>query len=103
MVNFGVLWFGVYIALVIALLVCVLRASSKATHESRPVYAGLLIFGFYFALGSLNLPYPIIFPINALFFLLFFLVAFRKIAEGDRGTARSRKLELAESLSKSHR
>lgn len=100
MVNFGVFWFGAYLALVIALLVCLLRAASKATHKSKPMYAGLLLFGFYFAIGSLNLPFPIIFPINALFFLFFFLVAFRKIAADDRVTARSRKLDLAESLSK---
>jgi hypothetical protein len=95
MVNFGVLWFVAYLALVTALLVCLLRASSKASAESRPVYAGLFAFGLYFAVGSLNLPFPIIFPINALFFLFFFLVAFGKIGADDREPTRFRRLESA--------
>jgi len=70
--------------------------------ESKPVYVGLLLFGFYFAFGSLNLPFPIIFPINALFFLLSFLVAFRKIGADDRVTARFQELKLAASPSKAN-
>jgi hypothetical protein len=100
MVNFGLLWVGAYLALITALLICLRRASLTATHESKPVYAGLLLFGYYFAFGSLNLPFPIIFPINALFFLFFFLVAFRKIAVDDRAAAPCHKLELAEALAK---
>jgi hypothetical protein len=87
MVNFGILWFAAYLVLVITLLIYSVRANRTATPECRPVYAGLLLFGCYFAVGSLNLPFPIIFPINALFFLLLFLVAFRKIVADDRPMA----------------
>ena len=86
MVNFGVLWFGAYLVLITALLFYMQRASAKARPDARPVYAGLLLFGCYFAFGSLNLPFPLIFPINALFFLFFFLVAFRKIEAADHAT-----------------
>jgi hypothetical protein len=79
LVNFGVLWFGAYLLLIAALLICLWRAFSKAVPEAKPVYAGLLLFACYFSVGSLNLPFPIIFPINALFFMLLFLSAFGKI------------------------
>lgn len=100
MVNFGIVWFGAYLVLVTALVICLRRSCSKATPAAKPVYAGLLLFGYYFAFGSLNLPLPIMFPINGLFFLFFFLVAFRKIAVDDRAVAPSHKLELAEALGK---
>jgi hypothetical protein len=91
-VNFGVLWFGVYLILIGALLISLWRASAKSTPETEPIYAGLLLFGFYFAFGSLNLPFPIIFPVNALFFIFFFLVAFGKIVPQNCTTAASGKL-----------
>jgi len=98
LVNFGVLWFAGYLVLVVALLMYLRRASAKAARESKPVYAGLLLFGYYFAFGSLNLPLPIIFPINVLFFLFFFLVAFGKIGADTHGTVASSKLPLAQAL-----
>jgi len=81
-VNFGLVWFGVYVSLITALLIRVRRSFSKATFEVKPVYAGLLIFGYFFAFGSFGLPFPLKFPINAIFFILFFLVAFGKITPG---------------------
>jgi hypothetical protein len=93
MVNFGVLWFVAYLVLIIALLMCVRRAGLKATTAAKPLYAGLLLFGYYFAFGSLNLPLPLVFPINALFFLFFFLVAFGKV--GGYTTAASQELPVA--------
>jgi len=98
MVNFGVIWLVAYLFLVMALLFCLLRTSPKAI--SRPIHAGLLLFGLYFAVGSLSLPFPSIFPVNALFFLLFFLVAFQKIAADNLEPARPRRLEPVESLSR---
>jgi hypothetical protein len=84
MINFGVLWFVAYFALIIALLFALWRANAKTTLEAKPVCAGILVFGLYFAFGSLNLPLPIIFPINALFFIFSFLIAFKKVAVEDR-------------------
>lgn len=100
MINFGLVWVAVYIVLIAALLLCLRRASLNARPESKPVYAGLLLLGYYFAIGSFNLPFPLIFPINALFFLFAFLVAFGKIAENGRTIVPSRKLEPAGSLTK---
>lgn len=100
MINFGLVWLAVYTILITALLICLRRASLQANPESKPVYAGLLLLGYYFAIGSFNLPFPLIFPINALFFLFAFLVIFGKVAENDRITAPSRKLELAGALAK---
>ena len=84
MVNFGLLWFVAFLGLVIALMASMFRVYLKSTSEARPVFAGLLFFGVYFIVGSMNLPFPIVFPLNALFFLFFFLVAFGKIST-DRG------------------
>ena len=61
----------------------VLCLRSRATLQTSPVYAGLLLFGLYFALRLLNLPFPIIFPINDLVFVFSFLLAFEKIAADD--------------------
>jgi hypothetical protein len=80
MVNFGLLWFVAFLGLVIALMASMFRVYRSSTSESRPVFAGLLLFGVYFIVGSMNLPFPIVFPVNALFFLFFFLVAFEKIS-----------------------
>lgn len=101
MVNFGLLWSAVYVSLITALLVYLRRFFLKAPIEARPVHTGLLVFGCFFAVGSLNLPFPIKFPINALFFLFSFLVAFGKIETDEGSTAASRKLSLAEVRSQS--
>lgn len=89
MINFGLAWLCVYFALLTALLIYVLRAFTRARPEYRAVYSGVLLFSIYFVFGSLNLPFPIIFPINALFFLFCFLVAFGKISAPDRAEAPS--------------
>jgi hypothetical protein len=60
------------------------------------LHAGFLLFGYYFAFGSLGLPFPIKFPINVLFFAFFYLVAFGKIATADRA-ATPNELELQSS------
>jgi hypothetical protein len=90
MVNFGLLWCGAYLVLIVGMLIYAHRAFWHATPESKPVYSGLLLFGYYFALGSFNLPFPIIFPINALFFLFFFLVVMGKIASQAQTTVAAR-------------
>lgn len=96
MVNFGLLWFGVYLSLVTALLAYLQRSCSKAPREAKPVYVGLRLFGYFFAFGSLGLPFPIKFPINALFFLFFFLAAFGKIGASKYAIAPSHDLLSAE-------
>jgi hypothetical protein len=96
MINFGMLWFGADLALITALLFWLCRAHARASLQAKPVYAGFLVFGLYFAFGSLNLPFPIIFPINALFFMFSFLVAFDKIVAEDHSVAVSCRMRLAD-------
>jgi len=95
MINFGLLWFIAYLSLIVALLFFVWRAYARSTRQAKPVHAGLLVFGFYFLFGSLNLPLPIVFPINALFFLFFFVVAFRRIESDNCVTEAAHELPLA--------
>ena len=102
MINFGLLWLAVYAILIMALSIYLRRAYLKAKPESKPVYAGLFLFSCYFAFGSFNLPLPLIFPINALFFLFAFLVAFGKVEAHDCA-APHRKLELSGALAKAAR
>jgi hypothetical protein len=89
-INFGLLWFAAYLVLIIALLIFMHRTFLKAPRQSRPVLAGLLLFGYYFIFGSFNLPFPIIFPINVLFFVFFFLVALGKVTTASPATESSR-------------
>lgn len=83
LVNFGVLWLCMDILLIVSLTVSVQSALSRASEHARPIYRGLLLFGCYFALGSFNLPFSSVFPINVLFFSLSFLVVFGKIQPAD--------------------
>ena len=103
MINFGLVWLAVYMLLIATLLIALQRAFLRARPESKAVYGGLLLLASYFAIGSFNLPFPLIFPINALFFLFAFLVAFGKIAENDRIPAPSRRLGLAGAVAKAAR
>jgi hypothetical protein len=84
LVNFGMPWLIVFVVLMAELLAALRRGLLIAGRESRPVYLGLLLFGCYFVLGSLSLPFPTIFPINFLFFLFSFLVVFGRIRPEDR-------------------
>ena len=83
LVNFGVPWFCAFVSLLAALIISLRNALSRASGEAKAIYLGLLLFGSYFVFGSLNLPFPIIFPINVIFFLFTFLVAFGKIRTED--------------------
>jgi hypothetical protein len=77
--NFGAAWSFVFFGITAAVIISMRRAFSSAGREIRPVYFGILLFGYYFVFGSLNLPFPAIFPINFMFFLFAFLVTFGKI------------------------
>lgn len=86
-INYGVLWLGVDIFVVAALFVSLVQASSRATPQARPIFVGLIFGGLYFVLGSFNLPFPLVFPLNVLFFVFSFLVFFDKL-EDDGPTDR---------------
>lgn len=82
-INFGLPWFIAFVCLIAELIRCLRKGLVKAGSEACPVYFGFLLFGIYFVFGSLSLPFPMIFPINFLFFVFSFLVAFGKIREED--------------------
>lgn len=83
LINFGVVWYLAFLGVTGALLVSLRNLLSRAGTEARPVYAGLVIFGYYFVFGSFNLPFPKIFPVNFIFFLFAFLAAFGRIQDGE--------------------
>lgn len=59
MVNFGLHWFVAYLGAVMTLVVAMYRIYLKASPESKPVYARILLFRLYFLVGSVRLPSPI--------------------------------------------
>jgi hypothetical protein len=79
LVNFGAPWVFVDFVLVAVSTLALKAALAKANVEARPVYLGFLLFGYYFLLGSFNLPLSQVFPINVFFFVFSFLVIFGKI------------------------
>jgi hypothetical protein len=81
-INFGVPWLLVFLGLSAELIRSLREGLLRAGDEARPIYLGFLLFGSYFMFGSLSLPFPTIFPVNVLFFLFAFLVAFGKIQAG---------------------
>jgi hypothetical protein len=82
-VNFGVPWLVVFLILIAELIRSLRSGYLGSGSSTRPVYLGFLLFGCYFVLGSLNLPFPTIFPINCLFFLFCFLETFGRIRPED--------------------
>ena len=90
-VNFGVPWFIVFLGLIVQLIMSLRSGLLGTGGEARPVYLGFLLFGYYFAFGSLSLPFPTIFPINFLFFLFSFLTVFGRIQPEDGTLAHARR------------
>lgn len=75
--NMGLVWTLAYhAALFYVLLVVWKKYRSYQTTECAWIYLATLIMGGYFLLGSLNLPYPVIYPANFLFFLFAMLCYF---------------------------
>jgi hypothetical protein len=79
LLDFGIVWYVGYLLLT-SLLVFVVWRSFRFCQpkKEKAVLAGIFLFCIYFMVGSANLPLPIIFPINFLFYLFCFLICFRK-------------------------
>jgi hypothetical protein len=60
MVNFGLHWFVAYLGAVMTLVVAMYRIYLKASPETKPIHARLLLFGHYFLVGSDRLTSPIV-------------------------------------------
>jgi hypothetical protein len=87
LVNFGLPWICIH-AVTIAIITFFTGMSLyRANDHARPVYLGLFLFEAYFIFGSINLPFPSVFPVNVILFLLSFLVLFGKIAPDHESIA----------------
>jgi hypothetical protein len=86
LINFGVPWLCICLALVVSLIIELHRALKYASTEARPICAGILLFGYYFAFGSFNLPLPTVFPVNFFFFVFSFLIVFGKMQGIEQST-----------------
>lgn len=84
-IDFGIAWFLCAAALFSLFLFHLYKASQNVPRSDQPVFQGLLLFGSYVFIGSLNLPFPSIFPINVLFFAFSFLVIFGRISYRQNG------------------
>lgn len=86
LINFGIPWLCICLALVVSLIIAVHRALKYANPEARPICTGILFLGYYFAFGSFSLPLPTVFPVNFFFFVLSFLIVFGKMQGIEQST-----------------
>lgn len=78
LLSFGIVWYVGYLVLTSALVYMVWRSFRFCrTKEEKAVLAGILLFCSYFMVGSANLPLPVVFPINFLFYVFCFVICFR--------------------------
>jgi len=79
LITFGIVWYVGNLLLTSVLVFMVWRSFRFCPPgKEKAVLAGILLFCIYFVVGSANLPFSTIFPINFLFYLFCFLVSFRK-------------------------
>lgn len=82
--NMGVIWTIAYHVAVFYLLLIVWKKYQKYRSADQGwIYLTTLIMGGYFLFGSLNLPYPVIYPANFLFFLFAMLCYFDRFKSSD--------------------
>ena len=82
--NMGVIWTVAYHVTVIYLLLVIWRKFQNYRNtDCGWIYLTTLIMGGYFLFGSLNLPYPVIYPANFIFFLFAFLCYFDRFKSSD--------------------
>jgi len=81
--NWGLPWVCMHAVLTTYLVYRLGISLKRCDALSKPVLSGFFLFGCYFEFGSFNLPFPIIFPINALFYLFSFLIVFERVALTD--------------------
>lgn len=87
--NMGVVWTLAYhVALFYLLLIIWKKYQNHRDTESGWVYLTTLIMGGYFLFGSMNLPYPAIYPANFLFFLFAMLCYFDRFTVQNKASNR---------------
>ncbi len=79
-VNFGAIVTVMFLMAAIVLQI-VLRSEFKNSRSAteRAVLSSIFYFGLYFLVGGLNLPFPLIFPVNFIYFLLASAVVCRRL------------------------
>jgi len=83
--NLGIPWVVLCLACMVWLLSLVVRAFTNATNTlDRAVFAGILALSSYCVIGSWSFPVLTFFPVNFLFYLFCFLVAFGKLETSER-------------------
>ncbi len=101
-INFGIPWYLLSLIVVATLLLSAFRAFRRArSAHDKAIMSGILFLSCYFVVGSINLPFFAIFPVNFLFFFFSYLVFFEKIKEDGsqiRETSFSRNAALAKSF-----
>jgi len=79
LIDFGVVWYVGNLVLTFVLTYRVWRAfQSFPPGKEKSVLAGILLFCTFFVVGSANLPFFTIFPINFLFYLFCFVFSLKK-------------------------
>ena len=82
LISFGALWYVGNLVLTLVLGHSVWRTfRSYPPGKEKSVLAGILLLGIYVVVGSANLPFFAIFPINFLFYLFCFLIVFQEASE----------------------
>lgn len=82
--NMGIIWTAAYhVAILYLLLVVWKKYQDYRSMDRGWIYLTTLIMGGYFIFGSLNLPYPVIYPANFLFFLFAMLCYFDRFNGSD--------------------
>jgi hypothetical protein len=80
LVSFGIVWYIGNLLLTSVLVYTVWRSFRFfPSGKEKAVLAGIFLFCIYFVVGSANLPFFIIFPINFLFYIFCFLISLGKI------------------------
>jgi hypothetical protein len=77
--NFGLLLACLYFIMNLYFLFKVFHYKKYAMRTYAGVTGGFFLFSLYFIIGSFNIPFYIIFPNNFLFFLIIYILMFKKI------------------------
>ena len=89
LINFGIPWYLLSLVVIGMLVFFTFRAFRKARRTPyKAVISGIWMLSCYFLVGSVNLPYFKVFPINFLFFLFSFLIFFDRVRDDGPEVAR---------------
>ncbi len=80
-VNYGIFWAMLCFGIILTLVFLASRALRRARGlHTKAILSGVLLYSCYFCIGNFNLPLFEVFPVNFIFFVLAFLLSFKKLA-----------------------